>query len=206
MSVSVENHAETVTEGQIALDDFTNINQESYTVTLSNQGANMYNYTATASEDWIKLSKKTGSVKMQDTFEISVDWDKVSADKTGSVVIQSGDSKVTVAVSAKVFDTSKLADKTYVYANGYASILPGNYTKKQDNADGATVLVMKGYGKMGESLKMQPADKRYGKDASKAPYAEYSVYVPADGDYKVTVYSAPSNNIERDDVGIYYGL
>ena len=90
MSVSVENHAETVTEGQIALDDFTNINQESYTVTLSNQGANMYNYTATASEDWIKLSKKTGSVKMQDTFEISVDWDKVSADKTGSVVIQSG--------------------------------------------------------------------------------------------------------------------
>ncbi len=206
MSVSVENHAETVTEGQIALDDFTNINQESYTVTLSNQGANMYNYTATASEDWIKLSKKTGSVKMQDTFEISVDWDKVSADKTGSVVIQSGDSKVTVAVSAKVFDTSKLADKTYVYANGYASILPGNYTKKQDNADGATVLVMKGYGKMGESLKMQPADKRYGKDASKAPYAEYSVYVPAEGDYKVTVYSAPSNNIERDDVGIYYGL
>ena len=37
-----------VTEGQIALDDFTNINQESYTVTLSNQGANMYNYTLLA--------------------------------------------------------------------------------------------------------------------------------------------------------------
>lgn len=65
---------------------------------------------------------------------------------------------------------------------------------------------MKGYGKMGESLKIQPADKRYGKDVTKAPYAEYSVYVPKEGDYKVTVYSAPSNNIERDDVGIYYGL
>lgn len=68
---------------------------------------------------------------MQDTFEISVDWDKVSADKTGSVVIQSGDNKVTVAVSAKVFDTSGLAEKTYVYANGYASILPAIIRKNR---------------------------------------------------------------------------
>lgn len=206
MDVSVENNASIVTEGEIVLSDFTNINQESYTVTLSNKGGNMYNYTATANQDWIKLSKTSGSVKMQDTFEVSVDWSKVSADQTGSVVIQSGANKVTVAVSAKVYDTSQLAEKTYVYANGYASILPGNYTKKQDNEEGATVLAMKGYGRMSDSLKIQPANKRYVEDVSKAPYAEYSVYMPAEGDYKVTVYSAPSNNLERDDVSIYYGL
>lgn len=206
MAVSVENKEDVITEGDIALDDFTNINQEAYTVTLSNQGGNMYNYTATTGEDWIQLSKKSGTVKMQDTLEISVDWGKVTANQTGSVIIQSGDNKVTVQVNAKVYDTSKLSEKTYVYANGYASVLPGNYTKKQDNDEGATVLAMKGYGKMGESLKIQPAHKRYTQDVSKAPYAEYRVYLPAAGDYKVTVYSAPSNNLERDDVGIYFGL
>lgn len=206
LAVSVQNKEDVVTQGSIELDDFTNINQESYTVTLSNQGGNMYNYTATASEDWVQLSKQSGTVQMQDTFEVSVDWSKVSADTSASVTVQSGTNKVTITVHAKVFDTSELAEKTYVYANGYASVLPGNYTKKQDNADGATVLAMKGYGKMGESLKIQPANKRYVQDVSQAPYAEYSVYLPTAGDYKVTVYSAPSNNLERDDVGIYFGL
>lgn len=206
MAVSVENKDAVVTGGEITLDDFTNINQEAYTITLSNQGGNMYNYTATTQEAWLQLSKKTGTVQMQDTFEVSVDWSKVTADQTGKIEIQSGDSKVTINVKAKVYDTSKLAENTYVYANGYASVLPGRYTKKQDNTEGATVLVQKGYGKMGESLKIQPANKRYAKDVSKAPYAEYSVYLPAAGNYNVTVYSAPSNNLERDDVSICFGL
>lgn len=206
MSVYVENKSDMKTDGEIALNDFTNINQESYTVTLSNQGSGSYNYTVTTTNDWIKLSKNSGTVEAQDTFQISVDWSKVTADQKGSVVVQSGSDKVTIAVNAKVYDTTGLAEKTYIYANGYASILAGNYTKQQDNAEGATIWTIDGYGRMEGALKVWPTVKRYVQDVTQAPYVEYSVYLPEAGDYKVMVYSAPSNNLERDDVGIYYGL
>ena len=206
MAITVEDKDAVVTQGEITLDDFTNINQESYTVTLSNQGDNVYDYTVSASEDWVKLSKQSGTVQTQDTFEVSVDWSKVTGDKSAFVTVQSGNNKVIVKVNAKVMDVSKLDDKTYVYAKGYASVMPGNYTAKKANEEGADILVMNGYGRMEQSLKIQPANKRYAQDVSKAPYAEYRVYLPSEGDYKVTVYSAPSNNLERDDVGIYFGL
>ncbi|MFR5088258.1 MAG: hypothetical protein ACLTDT_12055 [Clostridium sp.] len=48
-------------------------------------------------------------------------------DASGSVKIQSGSQTITINVNAKVYDTSSYADKTYIYTNGYASILPGNY-------------------------------------------------------------------------------
>ena len=67
------------------LSDFTNLNQESYTVTVSNQGANSFAYTITPSEDWIVVSKKSGTVKSQDAFEVSVDFSKVKKDASGSV-------------------------------------------------------------------------------------------------------------------------
>lgn len=206
MTVSVQNRDQIVTKGELSFDDFTNVNQEVYTVTMSNMGADMYDYTVSTEQDWIQLSKKTGTVKAQDTFEVSVDWTKVKADQKGSIVVQSGEQKVVIYVQARVYDTNGLTENTYVYCNGYASILPGRYTAKQDSADGARVAVLNGYGRMEQSLKVQPAVKRYASDVSQAPYAEYSVNMPADGDYKVTVYSAPSNNLERDDVSINFGL
>lgn len=51
--------------------------QESYTVTVSNQGANSFAYTITPSEDWIVVSKKSGTVKSAGAFEVSIDFSKV---------------------------------------------------------------------------------------------------------------------------------
>ena len=101
-------------------------------LTVSNQGANSFAYTITPSEDWIVVSKKSGTVKSQDAFEVSVDFSKVKKDASGSVKIQSGSQTITINVNAKVYDTSSYADKTYIYTNGYASILDV-YKRQQDS-------------------------------------------------------------------------
>ncbi|MCI8363855.1 MAG: hypothetical protein HFG34_02745 [Eubacterium sp.] len=206
MLVNLQNQEKAVTKGEASLDDFTNINQESYTITISNGGGQSFAYKATPSDDWIRVSQSSGRVTMQDMLEVSVDWSKVTENKSGTVTLEGADGTVTLKVNAKVYDTSALDDKTYVYANGYASMLAGRFTGSGKGADGAECKTIEDYGKMGEALRAFPGTSSYAGKPEDAPYVEYKVQVPAEGDYKLTAYTAPSNNIDRNDVSIRYGL
>ncbi len=206
MLVNLQNQEKAVTKGEASLDDFTNINQESYTVTISNGGGQSFAYKATPSDDWIRVSKSSGRVTMQDMLEVSVDWSKVTENKSGTVTLEGADGTVTLKVNAKVYDTSALDDKTYVYANGYASMLAGQFTGSGKGVDGTECKTIEDYGKMGEALRAFPGTSSYAGKPEDAPYVEYKVQVPAEGDYKLTAYTAPSNNIDRNDVSIRYGL
>lgn len=207
MIVTVQNQQDGRGAGEkITLDDFTNTNKETYTVTVSNQGGTPFDYAVSTSEDWIQVSKKAGYVKMQDAFEVSVDWSKVSADVSGTLTIAKGDESVTVNVNAKVQDTSSLEKNTFVYANGYASILPGHYVAEGKGKNGTAIAVLDGYGKTGQSLKILPTDVAAPEKIEDAAYVEYLVSVDKAGTYKLTVYTGPSNNLDRDNVSITYGV
>lgn len=206
MLVNLQNQEKAVTKGEASLDDFTNINQESYTVTISNGGGQSFAYKATPSDDWIRVSKSSGRVTMQDMLEVSVDWSKVTESKSGTVMLEGADGTVALKVNAKVYDTSALEDKTYVYVNGYASMLAGQFTGSGKGVDGTECKTIEDYGKMGEALRAFPGTSSYAGKPEDAPYVEYKVQVPAEGDYKLTAYTAPSNNIDRNDVSIRYGL
>ena len=206
MLVNLQNQEKAVTKGEASLDDFTNINQESYTVTISNGGGQAFAYQATPSDDWIRVSKISGRVTIQDMLEVSVDWSKVTENKSGRGTLEGADETVTLIVNAKVYETSGLDDKTYVYANGYASMLAGQFTGGGTGVDGAACKTIEDYGKMGEALRAFPSTSSYAGKPEDAPYVEYKVQVPAEGDYKLTAYTAPSNNIDRNDVSIRYGL
>ena len=54
-------------------------------------------------------------------------------------------------------------------------------------------------------MKILPTNADKTKTMEEAAYAEYAVCVPEDGEYKFTVYTAPSNNLDRDKVCISYG-
>ena len=204
--VTLQNQHDAYTEGECELDAFTNLNQESDTVTVSNGGGFPYDYTAQASADWIQLSKTSGHVSDQDTFEISVDWDKVTANTSGMVTVTGAGSTVTIKVAAEVYDVSGLDSHTYVYANGYASMLAGGYVSSGEGADGTYCAAIDNYGKMGQSVKAFPSNFCFANQVTAAPYVEYKVNVPKSGTYKFSVYTAPSNNVDRQDVGIRYGL
>ncbi len=206
LMVTLENRSDLYTEGECVLDDFTNMNKETYTVTVSNGGSQSFEYTAQASADWIKLSKASGSVDAQDTLDVSVDWEKVQTDMSGTVTIAGAGSSVTVQVRAKVCDISSLENHTYVYANGYASMLAGGFVNSGTGAGGTYCGTIDRYGKMGQSVKAFPSNFCFADNVQDAPYVEYKVNVQTAGTYKFTVFTAPSNNVDRKDVGIRYGV
>lgn len=206
MFVNLENQASAVKEGNATLDTFTNLNNETYTITLSNGGTTAYDYTATASADWIKLEKTAGVVEIQDTIGVSVDWTKVTEDSTGTVTISGAGKTVTITVNATVISTEGLSDKTFIYANGYASILPGHFAASGKGTNNAEILVLDKYGKMGQSLKAVASDIKLLTKAEDAAYVDYKVYMPEAGSYKLTTYTAPSGNLSRDAVSIHYAI
>lgn len=206
MLVSLQNQEGAVSKGEKTLDDFTSMNQESYTVSVTNSGSEAFSYTVSPSDEWIKVSKSVGRVTMQDSFEVSVDWSMVTEDKVGEITVEGADTSVTIVVNARVYDTKNLAEKTYVYANGYASILAGNYVASVAGADGAQFKKIDKYGKMGQAVKVFPSNVSYVDRGEQAPYTEYQVYMEEAGTYKLTAYTAPSNNVDRDTISIRFGL
>ena len=53
---------------------------------------------------------------------------QVTGNVSGTVTVSDGSNSVDVNVSAEVIDTTGLSDKTYVMANGYATIDVSNYS------------------------------------------------------------------------------
>jgi hypothetical protein len=204
------------TEGEASLPAFTNVNKEVYTIELANKGDGAYNFTAAASADWIVLSKTSGSVNDLDAIQVSIDWSKVTADSDGTVTVSDGTNTVTVKVSAEMIKTDGLADKTYVVANDYAVIDVANYTnavagtgvtnagKQSDNK----MIVVPDNGKYLTSLRTSSSTITYNdaKELAKAPYAEYTVYVPTAGTFTLDCQFNPTSNLEYANEQLRYGI
>ena len=206
MLVELENDSNVYSKGKCALDDFHDISQESQRIRLLCGEGSAFHYEVQTSDDWITVSKKSGYVTTIDSLDVSIDWSRVSEDKTGTIVIKADDNTVSIAVTAKCHNIQNLEEKTYVYANGYASMLAGNYSRLVSGKDGASFRTIENYGKMGQSIKAFPTTVSFAEDVKQAPYAEYQVQVPKAGKYKLTVYTAPSNNIDRTQVSLRCGI
>jgi hypothetical protein len=172
---------------------FTNLGQERYAVNVSNGGDTAFDYTVSASVDWIKVSKTAGSVKTGETLEVSVDWSKVSERAAGYFTVSGADGSVQIAVTADVIDTTGLPDMTFVETHGVVSI-EAAHTSGTAAASGVTWIVLENYGRSLSSVKMYPTPAIFDKPGD-APYLEYTVRVDADGAYTLTTITAPTNNL-----------
>lgn len=204
------------TEGEAKLPAFTSVNNEVYTIELSNTSSAAYNYTASPSADWIVLDKKEGKVAEFDSINVTVDWSKVTANTTGTVVISDGTNSVTVNVSANVINVTGLENKTYVMANNYAAIDVANYTAVMNGSglsnDGTTIangmVVVPDNGKYMSSVRTTASTVTYNTEADlkNAPYVEYKVYVPEDGTYNIDCQFNPTSNLQYDNMQLRYAI
>ncbi|MCI8308030.1 MAG: hypothetical protein HFH14_08295, partial [Lachnospiraceae bacterium] len=204
------------TSGEASLPAFTNINDEVYTIEMVNKSSASYNYTASASDDWIKLSKASGTVSSMDAIQVSIDWSKVTASASGNIKISDGTNTVTVAVYADVVDVTGLGANTYVMANNYATIDVSRYTAISNGAGFANngehisnkMLVVPDNGKYLTSVRTSSSTIKYetGIDLEEAPYIEYKVYVPEDGSYDIQCQFNPTSNVEYGKAELNYGI
>ena len=111
MLVELENDSNVYSKGKCALDDFHDISQESQRIRLLCGEGSAFHYEVQTSDDWITVSRKSGYVTTIDSLDVSIDWSRVSEDKTGTIVIKADDNTVSIAVTAKCHNIQNLEEK-----------------------------------------------------------------------------------------------
>lgn len=203
MLVDVDGSQDCLQEGTLTLPEFTSTGMECHALTISNGGGERLDYTIDTSADWIKVSKGEGSVNSARTLPVSVDWEKLTASAEGTITITSSSGKtVTVTVKAAVLSVDGLADKTFTAADGVIVIDAADFVENKADGGGQW-KELEALGKTRSSMKVFPTTKFY--NAGSGPMLRYRVQVPEDGEYTLTVYVGPSNNVYADK-GVQYAV
>ena len=195
MIVNVEGYSN-CDNGDLVLPHFTNTKKETYTLIISNGGNNEFNYNIETSADWILVDEKAGIVRDGNRIRVSIDWDKVSKSLHGMITITGADKVVKVEVNAKIVNTNNLSPMTFVEAHNVVSI-EAEHMSKSIAKNGNEWTVLKNYGRTLSSVKVLPVGVSFEK-IEESPYLEYLLRVEEEADYILTVYTAPTNNLQND--------
>ena len=216
--VEVPGSDSAVTDGmEVTLPDTDSTEKQMYGIVVSNGGGSSFTYSAEADKDWIKLTGTTeGEVISGSVFGISVDFDKLSSDESGTVTVTADNGqRVSIKVNARVTDTSAAADdKTYFPSCGNIVIGAENYTNTGNatSANGIEVSWdhIEDYGKWGQTMRMTPATETFVTETNNAdessevinpanaPWLEYKLYIPENGEYSVIGCFGHANNVLPD--------
>lgn len=216
LGVAIEGRAEPVREGTAdaalpALDVYT---RGTRFVDIFNKGRAPAEWAARAKEDWIKLSRTRGEIRVGPTVReglpldlpgdarvlVSVDWSKAPKGERveGTIEIGGAGSKRTVKVP--VFNPASPRPESltgFVESNGVVSIEAEHFDAKTDRA-GAAWQVIPGLGRTGDSVAVFPEDApsvELRRAALEAPALEYRMHLFHAGDFVLTFYLIPTHPV-----------
>lgn len=184
--------------GEAALPAFQSSEKQAYMVNLTNGGAKKVRYTIGVSDDFILIDGgMSGEYEVSHSFAVSIDWSKLSSDRTGSITVSSENESVSIRVDARVVDISSKTEKLHYMSNGIMSVYADGWAACGSSEE-VCWTVLEGYGKTQVSVKMLPTYTP-SFPAGKGPWLEYNICVPSDAKYTLAVYVGQGNNVSFDD-------
>lgn len=193
MIVDVEGTEQAYTSGTASLPVFTNLQQESYDITVSNGGESGFEFQAEVSAEWIRLNKSAGWVDTGETIRVSVDWAKLEGASTGQITISGAGGRVEVKVAAEWIGLENIPPITFVESHHVVAI-EAEHALSRVSKSGVEWRIIGNYGRSLSSVKMFPNGVSFGQP-EQAPYLEYRIVVQQDGEYRLTVHTAPTNHL-----------
>lgn len=190
------------------LPQFNVLSKERHYIEIFNMKSDPFTIEVVPEEPWIKVAVEDKVVGLQSRVWIEIDWELAPKGDwiTGSVMAAGAGKTMKVMVyvnnpESAVFDA--LPPMTFVESGGYVSIEAEHYTRNIP-FEGYQWQRIPNYGRTLSSMKVFPADGPYW-TPPEAPCLEYDVYLATPGNVVVTVYMAPTNNINRQR-GLCYGI
>ncbi len=152
------------------------------------------NFKISSDKSWVNISKKSGSVDVEDRIWLSINWDEVPEGVAEAVVTVSGDGfSKQYPLSVENYDI-KLKSKSYLEGCGYATIEAELYTRKIDGKDGAKWIEHKDYGYFGSSMFVKGKKISKVENVNSAARLEYDIYFNTVGTHQGYIYRIPTLN------------
>lgn len=162
--------------------------------TVYNRGTKPFEFTATAKEPWIKLSRAPGKVAVAETVQVAIDWDALpEGESTGLIVIRGTGwqgAKININAS-KPRQTLVAKASGFIEADGYIAIDAANFSRSE-SVDGITWQEIEQHGRTDRSISTFPIGDKSFSRPRKAPYVEYDVTFFSTGTFEVQTLLAPT--------------
>ena len=203
MILDIEGCQQSYTTGEAMLPAFTSINNESYSLLISNGGSESFIYSISTNVDWLNVDSTMGSIEIGKQILVSVDWNKLQTDAQAELVINGAGQLIKLNVLAKWIDTNGLPDMTFIEHNGVVSI-EAEHAAYISSTSKRQWQLIENYGKHLSALKVYP-DVYEPLSINESPYVEYKVQINEPGEYTITLFTAPTNNLTTV-VELKYGI
>ncbi|MDX1674319.1 MAG: glycosyl hydrolase 115 family protein [Longimicrobiales bacterium] len=212
MGVAVEGSSawspgDTAGGADLALPAIDRYRQQTRRVVVFNRGRTPFDFTASAGEPWLRVQPGSGTVDLQDTLRVSVDWDRApSGTHRVPIEIRGPDGRA-ATVTAVVRNPASPDPGTvdgFVESDGYVAMEAEHYTRAIAGGD-LEWLRVPGLGRTGSSMTLTPVTHEPLEPGGSSPRLEYRMHLFEGGD--VTVYAYLSPTLDYDDTGgLRYGV
>ncbi|WP_250463608.1 glycosyl hydrolase 115 family protein [Microbulbifer litoralis] len=195
MGVAVEGSADYwPASGALALPPFSPYGPENHYIDVFNRGTAPFDFTATPSADWIRVSKTEGAVKVGKRLRVSIDWDKAPVGHSSGRIQIEGTGWGGASITVKTFQPDVRTRKHvrgFVEASGHIAIEAANFNRKGD-AHGNRWEEIELHGRTASSISVFPVTDRSYDKVTDAPWVEYDLYLFSSGNIRIDGLFAPS--------------
>jgi hypothetical protein len=182
--------------GAPALPPFDSINQQQRWIDVFNRGATPFDFTATSSQPWIKLSESAGQITKDKRLWVTIDWQRAPAgDATGSIVIsRSGGETVSIEIQ-----TVRSASFTRVSLHAFGGLtgptaLAASAPTRNLASGNVRWQEVPDYGRGGGAMEIFPATAASVLPPGNSPHLEYDVLIPKPGPLQVDAIVGPTSD------------
>ncbi|WP_207534538.1 glycosyl hydrolase 115 family protein [Desertivirga arenae] len=181
---------------------FDAINKQSYYLDIFNMGDQSLNYSIETQNDWIILSKSSGTIPYDERVYVGINWDKVpKGEATGTLLIKGAGKEYAVKVPVRN-NLAKAAG--FVENNGIVSFEAANYSKKVDSKD-VQWTVVPNLGRTGSSVIIEPVTASRQTPGANSIRLEYEFTIFDGGDLSIDAFLSPTQDFKKQD-GLRYAI
>ncbi|HEX7630772.1 MAG TPA: glycosyl hydrolase 115 family protein, partial [Lacunisphaera sp.] len=206
LGVAVEGSADAAGK-EATLPRFDALNRQGYFIDVFNRGQAPFDFTASASAPWIRLSAASGTLGADQRLKVTIDWSAVPVGTTHGIVTIAG-AGGEVAVKIEVLNPSDITRENlqgFAEADRYVSIEPEHYTRLV-GAGANRWFKVGDYGRTLSGMKATgPLDAPAATPGQDSPCLEYGLYLFTPGEAEVTAITAPTLNFIPDR-GVRYAV
>jgi len=194
LGVSVSGTATAAFDGaDLSLLGFDSLNDQSRYIEIFNTGKSAQIFSLFSSEDWVILDQVKGSVEEQTRVNISIDWDKFSADGApaqGLIQVLSAGGAVISTVNLTAYKTNQTEQSLGYFPNANRIAIPADAPTCRRAPDDAEWKIIPNLGLEGSAISLMPAT--YSDFDADIPSLNYDFQILEPGDYEVQVYLSPT--------------
>ncbi|MFR9629072.1 MAG: glycosyl hydrolase 115 family protein [Rikenellaceae bacterium] len=163
-------------------------------IDLFNLENGVNSYQISADKDWVKISRASGDVAVEERIWLSIDWATAPEGLTSANVTVSSDGfSKSYPISIENYNI-KLKSKSYMEGCGYATIEAEHYSRKVDGKDGAKWSEYPDYGYVGSSMFVKGDKINKVTNLANGARLEYDIYFNTTGTHQGYLYRIPTLN------------